>query len=128
MLVDHLVSDSLASLARLDSAITREIARDRLLALLPRWTPVGAAVRAGSERTPLVADAVPAAEALSRVAAIGLEALAFIGNGSGAPVGWAEPLLEELKKYEAPQALLRVMIVQPVRRLVLAASRPLAQD
>lgn len=124
MLVDHLVSDSLAGLARLDSTISREIARDRLLALFTRWMLVGAEVRKGAQRTPLVADAVPAAEALSRVAAIGLEALGHAGNGSGAPVGWAEPLLEELKRYEEPQALLRVMIVQPVRRLVIAASPP----
>lgn len=127
MLVDHLVSDSLASLARLDSTITRDIARERLLALLTRWVPVGTEVRKGAQYTPLVADAVPAAEALSRLAAIGLEALGFIGEGSGAPVGWAEPLLDELKRYEEPQALLRVMIVQPVRRLVIAASPPARQ-
>ncbi|HSA54531.1 MAG TPA: family 20 glycosylhydrolase [Gemmatimonadaceae bacterium] len=127
MLVDHLVSDSLAGLARLDSAITRDIARGRLHALFTRWLPVGARVREGAQHSPLVADAVPAAEALSRVAAIGLEALEYAGNGSGAPVGWAEPLLDELKRYEEPQALLRVMIVQPVRRLVMATSTPARQ-
>jgi hypothetical protein len=124
MLVDHLVSDSLASLARLDSAISRDEARTRLLALFDRWTTVSAAVRAGAATSPLVTDAIPAAEVLSRVATIGMEALNHLGNGSGAPVGWAEPLLEELARHEEPQNLLRVMIVQPVRRLVIAASPP----
>jgi hypothetical protein len=122
MLVDHLVSDSLARLARLDTSLSRDEARTRLQALFSRWVSVSAAVRAGASSSPLIADAIPAAEVLSRVATIGLEALNHVGNGSGPAVGWAEPLLEELTRHEQPQNLLRVMIVPPVRRLVMAAA------
>jgi hexosaminidase len=122
MLVDHLVSDSLARLARLDTSLSRDEARTRLQALFSRWVSVSAAVRAGASSSPLIADAIPAAEVLSRVATIGLEALNHEGNSSGPAVGWAEPLLEELTRHEQPQNLLRVMIVPPVRRLVMAAA------
>jgi hypothetical protein len=118
MLVDHLVSDSAAAAARLDNSINKAEARDRLLALFTRWQAVADPVRQGAPSSPLVGDAVAAAEGLARTATIGLEALGFIATGTSAPPDWSAGRLEELTRLEQPQNLLRVMIVQPVRRLV----------
>jgi len=122
MLVDHLLTDSLARLARIDSTITTAVARARLTALFTRWRDAAAGVRQGAESSPLVAEAVPAAAALSRAARAGIEALAYLAGGARPSPGWADALMQELQQYEQPQNLLRVMIVQPVRRLVSAAA------
>lgn len=122
MLVDHLVSDSTARLARLDPAITPGMARERLVALFTRWRQAGERLVANGPPSPLVADAVPASAALARVAAVGLEALDHLVAESPPPSGWGESRLAELRRYEEPLNLLRVAIVQPVRRLVGVAA------
>jgi hexosaminidase len=122
MLVDRLVSDSTAIAARVDTTISPAEARSRLTVLFTRWRDVADVVRRGAETSPLVADAVPAATALSRTAQAGLDALAYLSGLSRPAPGWGESVTAELKQYEQPQNLLRVMVVQPVERLVNAAA------
>jgi hexosaminidase len=122
MLVDRILTDSIARLARIDSSLGVPEARQRLLALLSRWEAIATPVRAGADESPLVAEAAAAAVALSRTATMGLESLGLLNGGASAPNGWAESRLEELNRYEEPMNMLRVMIVQPVRRLVMAAA------
>jgi hexosaminidase len=124
MLVDRILSDSIARLARIDTTLTVADAQQRLARRLTSWTQVAGPVRAGAARSTLVQDAVPAALALSRTATMGLEALGFLSSGTRSPAGWADGRLEELRRYEEPQNLLRVMIVQAVRRLVAATAAP----
>ncbi len=121
MLVDRLLSDTLTPPARIDTTITLDAARARLTELFTRWRDAANPVRIGADSTPLVAEAVPAAAALSRTAQAGLEALGYLGGNERPAPGWSDALLAELKGYEQPQNLLRVMIVQPVERLVAAA-------
>ena len=118
MLVDRLLSDTIDAPARVDTTLTPADARDRLRALFVRWRDAGEGVRRGAELSPLVADALPAATALSRTAAIGLDALGYLSGASRPAAGWAEGSMAELRQYEAPQNLLRVAIVLPVERLV----------
>lgn len=118
MLVDHLLTDSTARLARLDPTLTPGVARERLQALFTRWRDAGERLARDTALTPLAAEAVPAGRALARTAAIGLEALEHLAGNAAPPPGWSELRLAELSRYEGPQNLLRVTIVQPVRRLV----------
>lgn len=122
MLVDRILTDSLARLARIDTTLSVSDARQRLATLFTRWSGVASLVRSGANQTPLVADAVPAADALARTAVMGREALGFLMSGTRSPTGWSEGRLDELRRYEEPQNMLRVMIVQAVRRMVSAVS------
>ncbi|MFN8573717.1 MAG: family 20 glycosylhydrolase [Gemmatimonadaceae bacterium] len=97
-------------------------ARQRLVAMLARWRAAVPVVRAGATGAPFIGELVPAADALDRVSAIGLEALEYVGTGMRAPQGWADPLLLELNDLEQPQMLLRLAVVPAVRRLVNAAA------
>ena len=118
MLVDRLLSDTVDAPLRVDTTITPADARDRLRALFVRWRDAGEGVRRGAETSSLVGDAVAAATALSRVSSIGLDALGYLSGASRPAPGWAEGLMTELKQYEQPQNMLRVMIVGSVERLV----------
>ena len=69
------------------------------------------------------ADAFPAADALSRVSSIGLEALRYTGTRERPPPEWRESSQRELERLEEPQNLLRVAVVGSVRRMVAAVGR-----
>jgi hypothetical protein len=69
-------------------------------------------------QTPLVAQSLPAADALARTTAIGLEVLRHIAAGTRPTEEWVQLALTELKGYEQPLGLLRVAIVPEVRALV----------
>ncbi len=120
-LVSQLLGDPPAAWGGPDSSDAVD-ARSRLVATMARWRAALPVVRAGAPAAPFIAELLPAAEAVDRASAIGLEALAYIGTGMRAPQGWADPLLVELTELEQPKMLLRVMIIPAVRRLVNAAA------
>ena len=122
MLVDRLLGDTTGAIARIDTTIAISDARGRLGAMFSKWRDAGETVQKGAGASPLTMDAVLAAGALSRTAQMGVEALGYLSGASRAPQGWADSALVELKLYEQPQNMLRVLIVQPVRRLVSAAA------
>jgi len=97
-------------------------ARERLSAMFTRWRNALPAIRDGAATSPFLAEGVTTAEALARASEIGEEALGYVGTGSRPPQGWAEPLLVELADLEKPRNLLRLQIVDAVRRLVNAAA------
>ena len=122
MLVDRLLSDTLNPLARIDTTIPVAEARERLRMLFRRWRAAADSLQQGPMDSPVLAEALPAATALYRVTTMGLEALAFLDGETRPAHGWGDTVLAELTRYEAPQNLLRIIVVQPVRRLVVAAA------
>jgi hexosaminidase len=66
---------------------------------------------------PLVREALPAAQALARVAAIGTEALDYLERRA-APPEWAKARLAELDTLQKPQGLLRLTVIPAIRMLV----------
>jgi hexosaminidase len=72
-----------------------------------------------SDRT---AELVPVSRTLSRVAAIGLDALGDLEHHQTLDTTTAQQNLATLKEAEKPQAVLRDMVVGPVEMLVQAAS------
>jgi hypothetical protein len=124
-LVDRIVTDSMSTVSRVDTALTVTEARARLIAQFERWRNAALDIRRAAGSSPIVADAVPAADALARTSMIALQALGYLAGGPPASAEWTGLAMEELRRYEEPQNLLRVMVVPSVRRLVSAAgARP----
>jgi hexosaminidase len=81
------------------------------------WAALAPAIDSLAEREPLVKDAVPAAHALARVAAIGSEAMPTRWQ-TAPPPEWIKAKLAELDALAKPQGLLRVTVIPAVRQLV----------
>lgn len=81
------------------------------------WGGLAPALDSVGTEVPLVRDALPAARALVRVAAIGREALVQLGQGP-APQEWIKARLAELDTLTKPQGLLRLSVIPAVRQLV----------
>lgn len=94
--------------------------RDALRATFAEWRRAGDAVAATAARSPVLAEAVPVAADLATVGRIGEEALGYLGLT--APAGWADAALAALDAAAQPKAQVEIVVIEPVRRLVLAAA------
>jgi hexosaminidase len=103
-----------------DSGRTPAIA-DTLRAEFQQWRALAPAVHAAAVRAPLAGDAVPAAEALGRVADIGLAALDRVQGRTPATAAWQDSARAVLDSATGPQGLLRLVVVDAVRWLVEVA-------
>jgi len=84
------------------------------------WPALGPALAALTARAPLAGDAAAAARALTRVSAIGLEALDQLDRGT-APADWIKARSAALDTLSRPQGLLRITVIPAVRQLVRGA-------
>ena len=111
--------NSLALVQRLlgDSGRTPAIA-DTLRATFTAWRALVPEVHAAAVGAPLARDGVPAVEALGRVADVGLAALDRVQGRTPATVGWQDSARAVLDSASGPQGLLRLVVVDAVRRLV----------
>jgi hexosaminidase len=91
--------------------------RSQMRATFTEWKPLAARVRALADSMPLAQDGVPAADALTPLADLGLRALDYLENG-GAPAGWKDATLGQLDELAKPKGMLRLAGVEAVRRLV----------
>ena len=92
-------------------------ARARLREAFQAWPALGPALDALAVRAPLAADAAVAARALTRVSAIGLDALNQLDRGP-APADWIKARSAALDTLSRPQGLLRITVIPAVRQLV----------
>ncbi|MGE5743994.1 MAG: beta-N-acetylhexosaminidase [Gemmatimonadota bacterium] len=100
-----------------DSGRTPAIA-DTLRATFTAWRALVPAVHAAAVGAPLARDGVPAAEALGRVADLGLAALDRVQSRTPATDGWQDSARAALDSAAEPQGLLRLVVVDAVRKLV----------
>jgi hexosaminidase len=98
-------------------------ARRELAARFAEWAALLPALDSLARRTPRVREALPAARALARVAAIGSETLTRRAGGSLDPA-WTRARLAELATLSAPQGLLRISVIPGVVRLVRGGEGP----
>ncbi|HEY6060387.1 MAG TPA: family 20 glycosylhydrolase [Gemmatimonadales bacterium] len=111
--------NSLALVQRLlgDSGRTPAIA-DTLRATFTAWRALVPEVHAAAVGAPLARDGVPAVEALGRVADVGLAALDRMQGRTPATAGWQDSARAALDSASGPQGLLRLVVVDAVRKLV----------
>ncbi|HMA43340.1 MAG TPA: hypothetical protein VKO86_04960, partial [Gemmatimonadales bacterium] len=103
-----------------DSGRTPAIA-DTLRADFMAWRKLPEAVHAAAVRAPLARDGVPAAEALGRVGDVGLAALDRVQRRTPATAAWQDSARAALDSAGGLQGLLRLVVVDAVRRLVEGA-------
>ncbi len=94
------------------------VAHDSLAVLMNRWRGLTPQIIAMSQQSPTVGEAVPAAVALDRTSAIGLEAMQHVRSGTRPDSLWFAQAAADLRRYEQPQHLLRVSVVPEIRKLV----------
>ena len=76
----------------------------------------------------LLREVLPLSEDLSALGSIGLSALDSLQNGSPAQAGWIAEKRQALDRFEKPRAEVVLAAVRPVRILLEAAARRLAQS
>jgi hypothetical protein len=72
----------------------------------------------------LLRDVIPQGAELQALAGAGLEALAFLEQGTRAPASWWEDRARLLERPQKPAAALDVAIRPAVKRLLEAARQP----
>lgn len=92
--------------------------RDSLRRDFQAWRALAPAVHAVATRAPAAQDAVPAADALARVGEVGLGALARLSGARPATGAWRQRARAVLDSASGPQGLLRLAVVDAVRRLL----------
>ena len=98
--------------------------RDELRRTFAEWRRAGAAAAETATRSPLLVHSSPVAASLATVGRIGEEALGYLPR-TLVPAGWADKALADLAAAEEAKAEVELVVVEPVRRLVLAvAGRP----
>jgi len=105
----------------LDDAPRFESRRERVRAALEEWRGVQPAVRVAADRSPLMREAVPLADALAEMSAAGLEAVEYLARGVAPPVGWREERIALFDRVARTPSEVDFPILAPLRQLVHAA-------
>jgi hypothetical protein len=94
-------------------------AHDTLQSWFTEWRDLAPRVHAIAGRSPLVQGAIPAADALATVGAIGLEALEARKSGVPLPKSWTDAAIVTLQSLDRPQGVLHLVAVPAVRMLLV---------
>jgi hexosaminidase len=79
--------------------------------------------------SPILAEVQLRAEQLTKLGAVGMEAISYLSSGLPAAAGWKAQQLTVLDEAEKPQALVRFTVLKPLRDLVNAVPEaPIKQD
>ena len=95
--------------------------RESLARTFRNWRDAAPELAAIAERPPMVKEALPLALDLADLGAAGLEALAYLAEGTVAPPEWVTNRTALLARAAQPKANLRLMIVPAMRDLLAAA-------
>jgi hexosaminidase len=112
--------------ARPESETAREFAalvdRATMRSFLTHWRDNDAQLKPLLERSELLREDIPVSENLSRLAAIGLQALDYLDRGERPPEAWLAQQRAFLETCKKPQAELRIAIVPSIEKLLNAAA------
>jgi hexosaminidase len=119
----------LVDAARPESRTAREFAsfvdrmdRDQIRIWLTRWRDNNAQLKPLLERSELLREDIPVSDNLSRLAAIGLQALDYLARGEHPADAWVAQQRAFLELCKKPQAELGLAIVPSIEKLVNAAA------
>jgi hexosaminidase len=119
-------SDAALGFARMVDAMladpARQAGRDAVRARLQEWQGLDVRLRALLESRELLRGAVPLAAEASALAAAGLEALAFLEQGTPAPASWWNARAALLEAPKKPATALEVAYRPSIRKLMEAAA------
>jgi hypothetical protein len=93
-------------------------AHDSLARWFAEWLDLAPRVRAAANRSPLAGGAIPAADALASVGAIGLEALEARKSGVPPSRAWTDSARATLAAADKPQGTLHLVVVPAVLNLL----------
>ena len=128
----------LVDAARPDSAMARQFASnvDALLSDAPRfalyrpnidqtlveWRTAGLALGPMIDRSPALQEARPLANDLATLADAGMEAMSHLSAGDPVSTEWRDAQLAKLDEAAKPKGALEFVVINSVRKLVIAAS------
>ncbi|HTV15476.1 MAG TPA: family 20 glycosylhydrolase [Acidobacteriaceae bacterium] len=89
-----------------------------LLSMFRTWTSDQPEIVGLMSGSPLLAEALPRAQQLADLGALGTEAVAYLSSGTPAPPGWKARKQAILDDAERPIALTEFTVLKPLRDLV----------
>ena len=98
--------------------------RESLARSFRAWRDAAPDLAALAERSPMVADALPVARDLADLGTAGLEALAYLADGTTAPPAWVADRAALVARATQVKANLRLLVVPALKDLVTAAGNP----
>jgi hexosaminidase len=108
---EHLVSDYL------QEPVSGE-QETALTSVFESWIAAEPEVLRTMATSPVLAEARPRAEQLTRLGTLGLEAVSYLSSGQAAPQGWKAQQLATLDDAAKPQGGVRFTVLKPLRDLV----------
>ena len=84
------------------------LSADNLAATFSRWRDAGPAISAAQAGSPALAEAGTMPDDMTALGTLGLEALAYLRNGSAPPDGWADAALARIKTARGAASRMRV--------------------
>lgn len=95
--------------------------RPRIEDRLAAWRDLRSALERAPAKTPLLEEAEPWAQELSALGCAGLEALAYLTDGTSPTDAWRKKNLALLTQAATPKAAVELAILSPLRQLITAA-------
>jgi hexosaminidase len=115
--------------AYLQNPTTRSQEGTELTTEFKGWIAVEPGIMRLMAGSPTLAEAQLRAEQLTKLGAVGMEAVSYLSSGLPAGAGWKAQQLGLLDEAEKPQALVRFTVIKPLRDLVNAVPEaPTKQD
>jgi hexosaminidase len=96
---------------------------DELAETFRRWRDLRLSAEPLMQRSPVLREAEPRFADLSQLGEAGLEAIMYLQSGMQPPSGWKEAKLAVVDEAAKPKAVLRFVVLDPVRQLIVAASQ-----
>jgi hexosaminidase len=115
--------------AYLRDPVTRFQERTELTDEFKTWIAAEPGIMRLMAGSPILAEAQLRAEQLTKLGAVGMEAISYLSSGLPAAAGWKAQQFVLLDEAEKPQALVRFTVIKPLRDLVNATPEsPIKQD
>jgi hexosaminidase len=108
--------------ARNFGALVDQKDRAQMRIWLTRWRDNNARLQPTLEKSAVLKEDIAVSEMLSRLGAIGLQALDYLERGERAPSAWVAEQRAFLGTIKRPQAELRIAIAPSIEKLVSAAA------
>lgn len=102
--------------------------RDELEKMFRQWRDLRLTAGPLMQKAPVLREGEARVEELSQMGAAGLEALMYLQSGAQPPAGWKEAKLGLMDEAAKTKALLRFVVLDPMRQLIVAASQTGASE